>query len=89
MPCPALWISQKEIISTTSSALSPSQHTAEKVAHVVHGVRHAPGLHAIFADADYASRFSDVGALIAGAQRYFGSEWERGDCEKQSASCGQ
>lgn len=34
---------------------------------VVHGLRHARGLHAIFADADGASRFSDVGALIAGA----------------------
>lgn len=34
---------------------------------VVHGLRHARGLHAIFADADGASRFSDVSALIAGA----------------------
>lgn len=34
---------------------------------VVHGLRHARGAHAIFADADGASRFSDCGALIAGA----------------------
>lgn len=33
---------------------------------VVHGLRHARGQHAIFADADGASRFSDVAALIAG-----------------------
>ncbi len=33
---------------------------------VVQGLRHARGLHAIFADADGASRFSDVAALIAG-----------------------
>lgn len=33
---------------------------------VTHGLRHARGLHALFADADGASRFSDVSALIAG-----------------------
>lgn len=34
---------------------------------VTHGLRHVRGSHAIFADADGASRFSDLGALVAGA----------------------
>ncbi|KFZ03332.1 hypothetical protein V501_09386, partial [Pseudogymnoascus sp. VKM F-4519 (FW-2642)] len=35
---------------------------------VTHGLRHVRGTHAVFADADGASRFRDLGALVAGAE---------------------
>ncbi|OBT64225.1 hypothetical protein VE03_06863 [Pseudogymnoascus sp. 23342-1-I1] len=35
---------------------------------VTHGLRHVRGAHAVFADADGASRFTDLGALVAGAE---------------------
>lgn len=35
---------------------------------VTHGLRHVRGAHAVFADADGASRFKDLGALVAGAE---------------------
>ncbi|KAL5349046.1 dolichyl-phosphate beta-glucosyltransferase [Pseudogymnoascus australis] len=34
---------------------------------VTHGLRHVRGTHAVFADADGASRFHDLGSLVAGA----------------------
>ncbi|OBT49817.1 hypothetical protein VE04_09860 [Pseudogymnoascus sp. 24MN13] len=36
---------------------------------VTHGLRHVRGTHAVFADADGASRFRDLGALVAGRER--------------------
>ena len=36
---------------------------------VTHGMRHARGAYVVFADADGASRFSDLGRLIQGCQK--------------------
>nr|POE79651.1 dolichyl-phosphate beta-glucosyltransferase [Quercus suber] len=36
---------------------------------VTHGMRHARGTYVVFADADGASRFSDLGALVVGCER--------------------
>ncbi|OBT86273.1 hypothetical protein VE02_05566 [Pseudogymnoascus sp. 03VT05] len=35
---------------------------------VTHGLRHVRGTHAVFADADGASQFRDLGALVSGAE---------------------
>nr|POE66222.1 dolichyl-phosphate beta-glucosyltransferase [Quercus suber] len=36
---------------------------------VTHGMRHARGTYVVFADADGASRFSDLGALVTGCEK--------------------
>lgn len=36
---------------------------------VTHGMRHARGTHVVFADADGASRFSDLGALVQACEK--------------------
>lgn len=36
---------------------------------VTHGMRHARGTYVVFADADGASRFSDLGALVVGCEK--------------------
>ncbi|CAD6447745.1 6fff2b23-dc70-4308-b765-b575f43b6525 [Sclerotinia trifoliorum] len=41
---------------------------------VTHGMRHVRGEYAVFADADGASRFTDLGKLVAGAKKVMDSE---------------
>jgi dolichyl-phosphate beta-glucosyltransferase len=36
---------------------------------VTHGMRHARGTYVVFADADGASKFSDLGKLVQGCER--------------------
>lgn len=43
-------------------------HNRGKGGAVTHGLRHVRGTHAVFADADGASRFRDLRALVAGAE---------------------
>lgn len=61
----ALDFSKKHHLHNTLRIISLTSNRGKGGA-VTHGLRHARGLHALFADADGASRFSDVSALIAG-----------------------
>lgn len=50
------------------------QENRGKGGAVTHGMRHVRGEYAVFADADGASRFTDLGKLVEGAKKVVDSE---------------